>query len=195
MEPPLPQRQRSSALCPEWPEVAKTDEGFPRGLLPRTVSPHASLRGWTGGAERGTLGHVRRQSAPSGPTQLPGCTASDREPMSGCRAPPRRRALAEGAGWRPCCSRYSRCCARWELHLPTPLTSCCAVARPRAVRAREEGLQGAQYRLVAGSCSAAARLRPPVAGRPARTAAGFGRPCRPRVCCSRSERGGRSPAP
>lgn len=48
---------------------------------------------------------------------------------------------------------------------------------------------------VAGSCSAAARLRPPVAGRPARAAAGFGWPCRPRVCCSRSERGGRSPAP
>merc|ERR1719272_2032639 len=109
--------------------------------------------------------------------------------MSGCRAPPRRRALAEGSGWRPCCSRYSRCCARWELHLPTLLTSCCAVARPHAVRAREESLQGAQYRLVAGSCSAAARLRPPVAGRPARTEAGFGRPCRPRVCCSRSERG------
>ena len=28
MEPALPQRQRSSALCPEWPEVAKKAEGF-----------------------------------------------------------------------------------------------------------------------------------------------------------------------
>eukprot|EP00964_Phaeocystis_antarctica_P062258 scaffold37282_cov58-Phaeocystis_antarctica.AAC.5 len=28
MEPPLPQRQRSSALCPEWPEVAKKAEVF-----------------------------------------------------------------------------------------------------------------------------------------------------------------------
>jgi len=80
-----------------------------------------------------------RRPTPSEPTQLPGCSASDREPMSGCRAPPRRRALAEGAGWSPCCSRYSRSCARWELYLSTPLTSCCAVARPRAVRTREQG--------------------------------------------------------
>ena len=35
--------------------------------------------------------------------------------------------------------RYSRSCARWELYLSTPLTSCYAVARPRAVRAREQG--------------------------------------------------------
>ena len=28
MEPALPQRQRSSALCPEWPEAAKNGGGF-----------------------------------------------------------------------------------------------------------------------------------------------------------------------
>ena len=104
-----------------------------------TPSPHASMRGWTGGAEPCRLAPGRLRPTPSEPTQLPGCTAGDREPMSGCRAPPRRRALAEGAGWSPCCLRYSRSCARWELYLSTPLTSCCAVARPRAVRAREQG--------------------------------------------------------
>ena len=34
MEPPLPQRQRSSALCPEWPEAAKKAEVFLQVIRP-----------------------------------------------------------------------------------------------------------------------------------------------------------------
>ena len=77
-------------------------------LLPRDPLPRRSYcrlcgpirHRWDGRVgKNGALWGMFRQSAPSGPTQLPGCTASDREPMSGCRAPPRRRALAEGAGW------------------------------------------------------------------------------------------------
>ena len=44
-------------------------------------------------------------------------------------------------------------------------------------------------------CSAAARLQPPVAERPARTAPGFVRPCQSRVRGSRSGRARRSRAP
>ena len=44
-------------------------------------------------------------------------------------------------------------------------------------------------------CSAATRLQPPVAERPARTAPGFGRPCQSRVRGSRSGRARRSRAP
>ena len=37
MEPSLPQRQRSSALCPEWPEAAKKAVGFFAGNPPPPI--------------------------------------------------------------------------------------------------------------------------------------------------------------
>ena len=53
----------------------------------------------------------------------------------------------------------------------------------------------AQYRCRGRQLQCGCSIAAAVAGRPARAAASFGWPCQPRVCCSRSERGGRSPAP
>ena len=108
--------------------------------LSGTVSPHPPSVKWTVGAEWCTWGMFAGSQYPEAyhaPLAAPPAIANR------CRVVENHLA-GERSPRAPGGDRAAR--DRWELHLPTPLTSCCAVARPRAVRAREEGLQGAQYR-------------------------------------------------
>ena len=58
VEPALPQRQRSSALCPEWPEVAKKAEGFLQVIRPAPIVG----TGWGSGMRRWPRGLVQTGS-------------------------------------------------------------------------------------------------------------------------------------
>ena len=80
MEPALPQRQRSSALCPEWPEAAKKGEGFLLVIRrPRFVLTEGGRE--CGGAGGGKMCWSVKRSLIVQVLQLRGL---DREEVQGC---------------------------------------------------------------------------------------------------------------
>ena len=78
-------------------EMAPVSKRFPGGAS-GNASSHASQTQRVGGAEPSTLGPRRPWPTCRGSAQLPGRPGSDRDPMPGCGAPARRRALTEGSG-------------------------------------------------------------------------------------------------
>eukprot|EP00964_Phaeocystis_antarctica_P003162 scaffold1686_cov30-Phaeocystis_antarctica.AAC.1 len=81
MEPSLPQRQRSSALCPEWPEAAKKSQGFLQVIRrPRFVpnwwgvgnAVHTASSGDSGDGGGGQLSGVEVVERPNIVTRVTG---------------------------------------------------------------------------------------------------------------------------